>query len=68
MGKSMEYSPCPKCGVGYLTSVSERKGGFSGGKAAAGAVLAGPIGIAAGALGKRKVTYRCSKCGYIVER
>ena len=54
---------CPKCS-GYMYPISERKGGFSGGKAVAGAILAGPIGIAAGALGKRKVLYQCDKCGY----
>lgn len=59
---------CPKCYLGFLQRVSERKGGFSGGKAVAGAVLLGPLGVAAGALGKKKVTYQCSRCGYMVER
>lgn len=63
----LNFKPCPKCGVGYLRAISERKGGFSGGKAVAGAVLFGPIGIAAGALGKKKVMYQCQKCGYTVE-
>jgi predicted RNA-binding Zn-ribbon protein involved in translation (DUF1610 family) len=63
----MNFKPCPKCYVGYLRAVSERKGGFSGGKAVAGAILLGPLGIAAGALGKKKVMYQCSKCGYMVE-
>ncbi len=57
---------CPKCS-GYMYPISERKGGFSGGKAVAGAILAGPIDIAAGALGKRKVLYQCDKCGYTLE-
>jgi hypothetical protein len=51
-----------------MKAISERKGGFSGGKAALGAVIAGPIGIAAGALGKKKVTYQCPKCGYVMEK
>ena len=59
---------CPKCGIGYLEAVSERTGGFSGGKAIAGAVVLGPIGLAAGALGKKQVTYKCSCCGYSVEK
>ena len=59
---------CPKCTFGTLWAVSERKGGFSGGKAVAGAVLAGPVGLAAGLLGKKKVTYQCDKCGYTVEK
>lgn len=58
---------CPKCRFGFMNPVSERKGGFSGGKALAGAVIAGPIGLAAGALGRKKITYQCDKCGYIVE-
>lgn len=59
---------CPKCRMGFLNAVSERTGGFSGKKAVLGAVIAGPVGIAAGALGKKKVTYKCSSCGYIVEK
>ena len=65
---SLEFTICPKCRIGHLRAISERKGGFSGGKAAAGAFLLGPVGLAAGALGKKKVMYQRSKCGYIVER
>lgn len=67
MGKYYSGCMCPKCFVGSLTQISERTGGFSGGKAVVGAIIAGPIGLAAGALGKKKITYRCDKCGYIVE-
>lgn len=61
---------CPKCGAGgTMVMLSERQGGFSGGKAVVGAVIFGWVGgIIGGALGKRKVTYQCSKCGYIVEK
>ncbi len=59
---------CPKCGSRDIHAISERTGGVSGGKAVLGAVIAGPIGIAAGALGKKKVLYQCKKCGYIVEK
>lgn len=59
---------CPVCSSGTLQAIGERKGGFSGGKAVAGAVLAGPLGLAAGALGKKLVTYRCSSCGYTCEK
>ena len=59
---------CPKCRMGFLNPVSERTGGFSGKKAVLGAVIAGPVGVAAGALGKKKVTYKCGRCGYIVEK
>lgn len=59
---------CPKCRIGHLESVSERTGGFSGGKAIVGAAILGPAGLAAGALGKKKVTYKCNCCGYYVEK
>lgn len=65
MSANMEI--CPTCHT-LMKAISERKGGFSGGKAALGAVIAGPIGIAAGALGKKKVTYQCPKCGYVMEK
>ena len=57
---------CPSCG-GKLTAISERTGGFSGGKAVVGVVLAGPVGLAAGALGKKLVTLQCENCGYTIE-
>lgn len=58
---------CPKCRFGLMNAVGERKGGFSGGKAVLGAALVGPLGLAAGALGKKKTTYQCNKCGYTIE-
>ena len=59
---------CPKCRAQYsMVAISERKGGFSGGKAVAGALIAGPVGVAAGALGKKKTTYQCRKCGFQIE-
>ena len=67
MAVDYSFKPCPKCGLGYLRAVSERKGGFSGGKAVVGAVIAGPIGLAAGALGRKKTTYQCNRCGYMIE-
>lgn len=67
MSKDLSFTFCPKCRVGLMRAVGERKGGFSGGKAIAGAVIAGPFGVAAGALGKKKVTYQCPNCGYTVE-
>lgn len=60
---------CPKCGKrGTMKMVSERQGGVSGGKAVVGAVLLGPIGLLGGALGKKKVKFQCSNCGYVVEK
>lgn len=59
---------CPKCRADYaMRPIGERQGGFSGGKAVVGAIIAGPIGVAAGALGKKKTTYQCAKCGYTIE-
>lgn len=64
----LDFTTCPKCRIGYLRAMGERTGGFSGGKAALGAVIAGPLGLAAGALGKKKVMYCCNRCGYTVEK
>jgi len=68
MATNLSFSPCPKCAMGYMQAVGERTGGFSGGKAVLGAVIAGPIGLAAGALGKKKTLYACNKCGYTIEK
>lgn len=59
---------CPSCYRGNLQLVGQRTGGFSGGKAVAGAVLLGPLGLAAGALGKKKNLYQCSACGFTIEK
>lgn len=67
MARDLSYTICPRCGKGVLVPIGERTGGFSGGKAVLGAVIAGPLGLAAGALGKKKITYLCQKCGYTVE-
>lgn len=52
---------CPKCKSDQITA---NKKGFSGGKAVAGAVVAGPLGIAAGTLGSNKVKITCLSCGH----
>lgn len=52
---------CPKCGS---TSLSANKKGFGAGKAVAGAWLAGPVGLAAGGIGSRKLYVTCLNCGY----
>lgn len=61
------YKICTACHQGIMKPAGERTGGFSGGKAAVGAVLLGPIGLAAGALGKKKKIYQCDHCGYTIE-
>ena len=55
-----ELLKCPKCGSTQLTS---NKKGFSGGKALAGAVVAGGVGLLAGTIGSGKVEITCLKCG-----
>lgn len=55
-----EYLCCPKCGSRELHA--EHKG-FSGGKALAGAILTGGIGLLAGTIGSRDTQITCLKCG-----
>lgn len=55
-----EYLCCPKCHSKELHS--EHKG-FSGGKALAGVVLTGGIGLLAGTIGSKNVQITCLKCG-----
>lgn len=51
---------CPKCGS---TQITAEKKGFSGGKAAAGAVLTGGIGLLAGTIGSNDIIITCLACG-----
>ena len=56
---------CPMCGEQVewkLVDTSNK--GFSAGKAAIGAVLLGPVGLVGGALGKKRNSYCCGKCGF----
>lgn len=55
-----EYLCCPKCHSKELHS--EHKG-FSGGKALAGVILTGGIGLLAGTIGSKNVQITCLKCG-----
>lgn len=55
-----EYLCCPKCGSRELHA--EHKG-FSGGKALAGALITGGIGLLAGTIGSRDTLITCLKCG-----
>lgn len=52
---------CPKCGS---TSLSANKKGFSLGNAAAGAFVAGPVGLVGGTLGANKLEVTCLNCGH----
>ena len=55
-----EYLCCPKCGSRDLHA--EHKG-FSGGKALAGAIVSGGIGLLAGTIGSKDTQITCLKCG-----
>ena len=51
---------CPHCNSTHVTA---NKKGFSGGKAAAGALLTGGIGLLAGTIGSKKIIITCLNCG-----
>ncbi len=59
---------CPRCGRLTVSEIGERTGGVSLGKALVGGALLGPIGLLGGALGKKKMIYQCTKCGYTIEK
>jgi ssDNA-binding Zn-finger/Zn-ribbon topoisomerase 1 len=50
---------CPRCGS---MNFSVGQQGFGLGKAAAGAILLGPIGLAGGLLGRKQVELVCLSC------
>lgn len=52
---------CPKCDS---AQISAGKKGFGVGKAAAGVVLLGPLGLAGGMIGSGQVQLSCLNCGY----
>lgn len=56
-----EYLCCPKCHSRELHSEQQ---GFNGGKALAGTILAGGVGILAGTIGSKNVNITCLKCGH----
>jgi len=57
----MEEVKCPKCNSTQLTA---NKKGFSAGKAVAGAVITGGIGLLAGTIGQNDVIITCLACGH----
>lgn len=59
---------CPDCESGKMKQENKEREGFSVVKAGLGAFFAGPIGLAAGLLGHKKITYKCDNCGYTLER
>ena len=55
---------CPSCGAKKeWNKVAKDHKGFSAGKSLVGLVVAGPVGLVAGGLGKKKEAWYCSKCG-----
>ncbi|MBT8397568.1 MAG: hypothetical protein HKO65_10600 [Gemmatimonadetes bacterium] len=52
---------CPKC---RSEQVSGGRKGFGLGKAAAGGLLVGPVGLVAGMFGRKKPTVTCLNCGH----
>ena len=52
---------CPRCGS---TQITANKKGYGVGKAAAGVILTGGIGLLAGGIGSNKVIITCLKCGH----
>ncbi len=52
---------CPKCGKRQATFDRQR---FGVGKAAAGAILTGGIGLLAGGIGRNKIVATCFACGH----
>mgnify|MGYP004498107131 FL=1 len=52
---------CPMC---KSTQIVANKKGFGLGKAAAGGLLLGPIGLLGGVIGSGKIVVTCLKCGH----
>ena len=52
---------CPECGSEQITG---NKKGFGVGKAIAGGLLAGGVGLLAGFFGSGKIQVTCLKCGH----
>ena len=61
MESSEDKLYCPHCGSSQLTI---NKKGFGAGKAAAGAILTGGIGLLAGFIGSGDLKITCLKCGH----
>lgn len=53
-----------KCGKCNSTQITANKKGYSVGKAAAGVILTGGIGLVAGAIGSGNVKITCLACGH----
>lgn len=58
--KNSDEIHCPKC---LSTKIQAGEKGFGAGKATAGALVAGPLGLLAGTIGRKKVELMCLNCG-----
>lgn len=61
MEENTDLLKCRKC---KSTQITDSKKGFSAGKAAAGAILTGGIGLLAGTIGSGKIILTCLSCGH----
>ena len=52
---------CPSC---QSMNIAPSEKGFSLGKAAAGAILLGPIGLFGGMFGRKNIEFVCQACGH----
>jgi len=59
--RSNDTLKCPRCHSAQLHAGDR---GFGLGKAAAGGVLLGPVGLLGGLIGSKKVMITCLKCGH----
>ena len=57
----MSELKCPRC---KSTQLHAGQKGFGLGKAAAGGLLLGPVGLLGGMIGSKKVMVTCLKCGF----
>lgn len=51
---------CPKC---LSTQITANRKGFGLGKAVTGGIIAGPVGLLGGCIGKNKIKCTCLNCG-----
>ena len=62
MDDSRDQVCCPLCGS---SRIQAGRKGYGVGKAAAGALLLGPVGLLGGFIGSSKVKVTCLKCGHV---
>lgn len=64
---SNQAQSIPRCPICGSTALSAGKKGVGIGKAAAGAIIAGPIGLLAGGIGMNRPVITCLNCGHTFE-